>query len=291
MPLKPVAFCASLLTAMFLSTAVSAEHHDPAYWAEAEHRSEANKHRNQYRNPAETLAFFGISSDMTVIEVWPGRGWYTEILAPWLHHGGGRLIAAGWPAHMGPEWRLNFRAEYNQWLEDNQSLFGEVKVTELGPENHWSIAEPGSADAIVTFRNVHNWLAGDYAEKAFHAMFRALKPGGILGVVDHRAKAGTDLGTMKKSGYITEAKVVELAGLAGFVFEAGSEINANPMDSTDHPAGVWTLPPALRLGDEQREHYLQIGESDRLTLRFRKPIDADDREHCSCQEDPLSESP
>ena len=289
MPLKNLAFCASLLAVIFFSTTVIAAHDDPAYWADAEHRSDAHKHRNQYRNPAQTLEFFGISSDMTVIEVWPGRGWYTEILAPWLHHGGGRLIAAGWPADMGPEWRLNFRAQYNQSLKDNHNLYGQVDVTELGPPNYWSIAEPGTADAIVTFRNVHNWLAGDFAEKAFHAMFRALKPGGILGVVDHRAKPGTDLETMKKSGYITEAMVVELAGLAGFVFEAGSEINANPLDSTDHPAGVWTLPPALRLGDEQREHYLQIGESDRLTLRFRKPLDADDREHCSCQEDPLSE--
>ncbi|MFW5447977.1 MAG: class I SAM-dependent methyltransferase [Methylophagaceae bacterium] len=237
----------------------------------AEHRSENNKARDIYRNPGKTLAFFGIQSDMSVVEIWPGKGWYTEIIEPLIKSGNGQFIAAGFPQNAGPEWRQNMQKEYQQWLELSPEQYDQVKVVELGPPSYWQIAPNNSVDAILTFRNVHNWLKGGYESEMFTAFYTALKPGGILGVTDHRALSGTDLETMKTSGYLTEKLVIELAKKAGFVLEAVSEINANSLDNTQHPKGVWTLPPTLRLGDEDREKYLTIGESDRMTLRFRKP--------------------
>lgn len=236
----------------------------------SDQRSAENVARDIYRNPYATLQFFGVEADMRVAEIWPGKGWYSEILVPWLKQGGGRLIAAGFPADMGPEWRQNLRQSYNDWLAANPQRFDQVEVVEFGP-GHWQIAEENSLDAVLTFRNVHNWVQGDVADDAFNAMFKALKPGGILGVTDHRAKPGTDLATMKKSGYLTEALVIELAEKAGFKLAAKSEINANPADTADHPNGVWTLPPTLRIDDNLKARYQQIGESDRMTLQFIKP--------------------
>lgn len=236
----------------------------------SDQRSAENVARDQYRNPAETLQFFGISDDMKVAEIWPGKGWYTEILAPWLKQGEGQLIAAGFPADMGPEWRQNLRVSYNDWLAANPNWFDEVAVVEFGP-GHWQIADDNSLDAVLTFRNVHNWVQGDFADEAFAAMFSALKPGGILGITDHRAKPGTDMATMKKSGYLTESLVIELAEKAGFSLAGQSEINANPADNTDHPNGVWSLLPNLRVDEADKAAYRQIGESDRMTLKFIKP--------------------
>ena len=234
-------------------------------------RSEINSQRDKYRHPAETLIFFGFKPDMTVVEIWPGKGWYTEILAPTLKQADGKMIAAGFPQHAGPQWRQTMQREYQQWLSDRPEAFDQVTVVELGPPSFWTIGADESADMVLTFRNVHNWVKGGYTNEMFAAMFNVLKPGGILGVTDHRAKAGTDFETMKKSGYLTELLVIELAEKAGFVFEAASNINANQLDDTNHPKGVWTLPPTLRLGDEDKDKYLAIGESDRMTLRFRKP--------------------
>lgn len=236
----------------------------------SDQRSSENIVRDGHRNPIGTLQFFDINADMQVAEIWPGKGWYTEILAPWLKQGDGKLIAAGFPADMGPQWRMNLRQSYNNWLTTNPEWFDEVEVVEFGP-GYWQIAKDNSLDAVLTFRNVHNWVQGDVADQAFDAMFKALKPGGILGVTDHRAKPGTDLATMKKSGYLTEALVVELAEKAGFTLAAKSDINANPADDADHPNGVWTLPPTLRIEDAQKARYQQIGESDRMTLKFVKP--------------------
>lgn len=233
-------------------------------------RSDENIARDAYRNPIATLQFFGITADMQVAEIWPGKGWYTEILAPWLKQGNGKLIAAGFPADMGPEWRMNLRQSYNNWLTTNPEWFDQVEVVEFGP-GHWQIAKDNSLDAVLTFRNVHNWVQGGFADQAFDAMFKVLKPGGILGVTDHRAKPGTDLAVMKKSGYLTEALVIELAEKAGFTLAAKSDINANPADDTDHPNGVWSLPPTLRIDDSQKAQYQKIGESDRMTLKFIKP--------------------
>lgn len=236
----------------------------------SDQRSADNAARDKYRHPYATLQFFGITADMQVAEIWPGKGWYTEILAAWLKQGDGKLIAAGFPADMGPDWRQNLRQSYNDWLAANPQWFDEVEIVEFGP-GHWQIAKNNSLDAVLTFRNVHNWVQGEFASEAFNAMFNALKPGGILGITDHRAKPGTDLATMKKSGYLTENRVIELAEKAGFELVATSEINANPADTANHPNGVWTLPPTLRIDDNQKAKYQQIGESDRMTLKFVKP--------------------
>ena len=238
----------------------------------SEHRTASNKTRDQYRNPGKTLAFFGINSDMTVVEIWPGKGWYTEIIAPFIKLGKGQFIAAGFPQNAGPEWRQNMAKEYQLWIDQSPEHYDQVKVVELGPPSYWTLAPNSSVDAILTFRNVHNWLKGGYEDEMFNVFYQALKPGGILGITEHRARPETDLETMKQSGYLTEKLVIELAEKAGFELEKKSEINANPLDTTIHPKGVWTLPPTLRLGDEDRERYLIIGESDRMTLRFRKPI-------------------
>lgn len=237
------------------------------------HRSADNRARDVYRHPLETLTFFGLKPDQHVVEVWPGRGWYAEILAPYLRDAG-QYTAAGFvtdPAKGASNYRLESAKKLQARFESQPDLFDKAHVTQLGAPDQWTAAPAGSADLVLTFRNVHNWLGDDSAASMFKAFHAALKPGGVLGVVEHRAKPGTSMETMKESGYVTEALVMELATAAGFELEARSEINANPRDTADHPEGVWTLPPSLRLGDKDREKYLAIGESDRMTLRFRKP--------------------
>jgi predicted methyltransferase len=225
------------------------------------HRSQKNRDRDRYRHPRETLAFMGVQPNMTVIELWPGGGWYTEVLAPYVHDAG-RLVA------VLPEQRA---ADYRTFLATHPRIFDRVEVRTVVPPEQISFGPDGSADAVLTFRNVHNWEQGGYAEAMFAAAFRVLKPGGVFGVVDHRAPEGSPAAQNPESGYITEARVIALATGAGFALEDRSEINANPNDTHDHPEGVWTLPPVLRLGEQDRERYLAIGESDRMTLRFRKP--------------------
>lgn len=237
---------------------------------DADQRSQENRNRDVHRHPAETLAFFGVTADMQVTEIWPGKGWYTEILAPWIKAGDGHLIAAGFPEDMGPNWRHDLRENYNAKLADSPAHYDQVEIAEFGP-GHWQLAESGSLDAVLTFRNVHNWVQSDNAEKAFAAFYDVLKPGGVLGVTDHRANIGISLEEMKKTGYLTEALVIELAQNAGFELEEKADINANPMDSKNHPNGVWTLPPTLRVDQMDKTRYEAIGESDRMTLRFRKP--------------------
>lgn len=235
------------------------------------HRSEANITRDQYRHPQQTLGFFGVQSDMTVIEIWPGKGWYTEILAPYMKQGGGQFIAAGFPLKSGPEWRQNMQAEYQGWLAASPAMYDQVKIVQFGPPYFWTLGKEDSADAVLTFRNVHNWLKGGYEDDMFKAFYKVLKPGGVLGVIDHRAPYNTELKVMKESGYLSEDMVIMFAKKAGFVLEALTDINANELDDKQHPKGVWTLPPTLRLGELDRDKYLAIGESDRMTLRFRKP--------------------
>ena len=231
-------------------------------------RDAGNRARDAYRHPGETLTFFGVQPTDTVIEISPGAGWYAEILAPYLRDGGRYVAAtATAPADSGGGRRnaaLQARfaadpARYGgaQWLEYD----GKAPV----------LGAAGSADVVLTFRNVHNWVAADSADAYFKAFYDVLKPGGTLGVVDHRAKPGTDLDAMKKSGYLTGDLVAELAQRAGFQLVASSEVNANPKDSTDHPNGVWTLPPTNRHDAADDAKYKAIGESDRMTLRFRKP--------------------
>lgn len=234
-----------------------------------DHRSAENKARDQYRHPVETLTFFGLKPDMTVVEIYPGRGWYTEILAPYLK-GTGTLYAAEHPGDPSYEAVQRSLAAFDEKVKAEPELYGEVKRTKLSKDS--DIAPPGSADLVVTFRNVHSWMGAGTADDAFAAMFKALKPGGVLGLVQHRGNADVPQDPKASKGYVTEDAVVALAEKAGFKVAEKSEINANPKDTKDYEKGVWTLPPSLRLGDQDRDKYLAIGESDRMTLKFVKPV-------------------
>ena len=228
--------------------------------------------RDAYRHPAETLRFFGLRPDQTVVEIWPGRGWYMEILAPYLRDKGKYYAAIEAPDVAGASKEAKDDAALlRQRIADDKAHFGKVIVTELQPPQLTEICPPGSADVVLTFRNVHNWIDKGDEQAQFQAFFKALKPGGVLGVVEHRAKPGISLEDMHKSGYVDEAYVKKLAAAAGFRFDAESPINDNPKDTKDYPEGVWALPPTLTLGDKDRAKYLAIGESDRMTLRFVKP--------------------
>ncbi len=236
------------------------------------HRDAKNKARDVYRHPKKTLLFFGLEANMTVVEIWPGAGWYTEILAPVLRDHG-KLYAAilALQSKAVPDIRREFGQEYLKKLAGHPEIYDRVILTELQAPEYAAIAPPASADMVLTFRNVHNWAKDGNADATFKAFYDALKPGGILGVTDHRAKPGTSQQDMIHSGYVTEDYVIGLAQRAGFRLVARSEINANPKDTKDHPKGVWTLPPTLRLGNQDKEKYLAIGESDRMTLKFVKP--------------------
>ncbi|MEX2962012.1 class I SAM-dependent methyltransferase [Microbulbifer sp. TYP-18] len=260
---------AGVVSAIAYAGAVQAE--DLKSVIDGKQRTEAYVARDRYRHPEETLKFLGIKPDMTVVEITPGGGWYTEILAPYLKEGG-RLYAAHFPAQSESNYYRRSLKAFKEKMAADEGSYSEVVLTEFNPRAGVEIAPQGSADAVVTFRNVHNWMRheGD-ADKAFASFYKALKPGGILGVVEHRAKPGTSQEGMIESGYVTQDYVIKLAQKAGFELEATSEVNANPQDTADHPRGVWTLPPSLRLKDQDKAKYLAIGESDRMTLRFRKP--------------------
>ena len=233
-------------------------------------RSAANKARDQYRHPLETLDFFGIKPDMTVVEIFPGGGWYTEILALFLKDHG-TYYAAGTDPDSESKYARKTAERFKDKVDGNKDIYAKVNITVLAPPDKTAIAPPGSADMVLTFRNIHNWLNGGYADEVFAAMYKALKPGGILGVVEHRGDPKTPQDPKAKSGYVNQDYAIRLAEKAGFKFIAGSEINANPKDSKDYPKGVWTLPPTLRLKDADRDKYISIGESDRFTLKFARP--------------------
>lgn len=232
-------------------------------------RSEQNRARDTYRHPLETLSFFGIRDDQTVVEIDPLGGWWTEILAPYLRDRG-IYYAAGPEKNTTSAEQQTYLRQFTGKLARDPQLYGKVVVTEFGPHTQ-DIAPPGSADLVLTFRNVHNWLADGTADAAFRIFFRALKPGGVLGVEEHRAPSDQPQDPLAKNGYVREDVVIALAEKAGFTLAGRSEINANPKDTKDYPAGVWSLPPTLRLKDQDRAHYLAIGESDRATLKFIKP--------------------
>ena len=227
-------------------------------------RTESFKLRDQYRHPEETIAFFQIKPNMTVIELSPGSGWYTEIFANYLHEPG-NLIAAHFDANSSRAYFKNSRIKFEQKISASP-MYKNVSIVDLSS----NLAPKESVDAVVTFRNLHNWL-GQQIEDIFSASYRSLKPGGLFGIVEHRANKGTSLENMKKTGYVTEEYAIAIAKKHGFELVATSEINANPKDTKDHPRGVWTLPPTLRLKDADKDKYLSIGESDRMTLLFRKP--------------------
>ncbi len=234
------------------------------------HRSDKNIARNVYRHPVETLSFFGLRSDMTVIEALPGGLWYTEILAPVLRDRG-QYIAATYDISLPdqPDYRTRGHKRMADRFENEASTFGPAKIAKLSAPVSIDLGEPESADMVLTFRSNHGWIRDDAIESVYSAFFEVLKPDGVLGVVQHRAGDRTNLSTF--NGYVAQERVVELATAAGFVLEATSEINANAKDTADYAGGVWTLPPTLRLADENLDTYLAIGESDRMTLRFRKP--------------------
>jgi predicted methyltransferase len=237
-------------------------------------RSTANKARDQYRHPRQTLEFFGVQPDQTVIEIWPGGGWYAEILAPMLRDKGHYIGVIPEAAKAGDAKEQASTARNNQKLRDlfaaHPELFDKATLIEVNSASP-VLGPPESADTVLTFRNAHNWVMGGNEQVMFKAFFAVLRPGGTLGVVDHRAKPDQPPAEMQTSGYLPEAYVIALAEGAGFKLVGKSEINANPRDTKDYPDGVWTLPPTLTKGDVDRAKYLAIGESDRMTLRFVKP--------------------
>lgn len=232
-------------------------------------RSETNRARDAYRHPVETLSFIGVKPTDTVVELWPGGGWYTEILAPYLA-AKGKLLAAT-PAGRGAE-------SMAKRFDANPALYGKVERANFPTVLGGTGVAPGTADVVLTFRNVHNWKMGymhaekaDYSEAAFREIFAMLKPGGVLGIEDHRLPEVAGAERERDSGYIKVSTVRALAEKAGFEFAGSAEINANPKDTTEWQRGVWTLPPTLALGDQDKAKYAAIGESDRMTLKFVKP--------------------
>tara|TARA_R110002126_G_scaffold16527_6_gene65974 strand:- start:1357 stop:2181 length:825 start_codon:yes stop_codon:yes gene_type:complete len=262
------------LSALLLALPVLADSNTDALQQAADHhvRSEQNKSRDQFRNPVQTLAFFEVTPKSTVVEISPGGGWYTEILAPLLASHG-KYYAAHFPADSSSDYYNRNLAAFKQKLAADP-IYSRVQLTTFAPGNSSDIAPAGSADVVLTFRNLHNWYGqgGDDGMVAiFKDFYKALKPGGVLGVVEHRLPAEKANGEWTRSGYFPQQLTITLAEQAGFVLEDSSEINANPKDNADHPKGVWTLPPGLRLGEEDKAKYQAIGESDRMTLKFRKP--------------------
>lgn len=265
-----------LCSALVACTLQAPAHADEALRAAVAsgHRTVANVARDAARHPVETLAFFGLKPTDTVVELSPGGGWYTEILAPYLRERGQLIVAGADPASSeGGQVRasLRLRAKFDAL----PGVYGKVSTTVFDPATgKLDIAPAGSADKVLTFRNVHNWMSlGDEAKTraVFAAAFRALKPGGVLGVVEHRLPASRPQDPKAPTGYVHQAYVVKLAESVGFKLDASSEINANPKDSADHEKGVWALPPTYANQDKDRAKYQAIGESDRMTLRFVKP--------------------
>lgn len=234
-------------------------------------RSAKAQARDAYRHPVETLSFFGLRPDMTVVELWPGGGWFTEILAPILADKG-RLIVTNFDPNSPVKDMATGAKIFNDMLAANPKVFGKVQVATITPPSQLRLGPDGSADMVLTFRNIHNWVSAGLDAQIYKAAFNVLKSGGVLGVEEHRAATGvTDGVKSAASGYMPEAYVIQKIEAAGFKFVSKSEINANPKDTKDYKGGVWTLPPTLTLGQENRSKYLLIGESDRMTLKFVKP--------------------
>ena len=231
-----------------------------------DHRSSKNKARDQYRHPKETLEFFGLKADMTVVEIWPGGGgWYQEILAPYLQ-GKGTYYSAGSDLSSTREYTQKNNKKVADRLASDAALYGKSIITELAPPEKLTIAPAGTADMVVSFRNFHNWQMGGFERDVLKAIFVALKPGGIFGITDHRSDDPSD-----KDGYVKPSYLLAAAKEAGFILVAKSEINANAKDSHHHERGVWTLPPRLAGDEANHDKMKAIGESDRLTFKFMKP--------------------
>ncbi|GIU43029.1 class I SAM-dependent methyltransferase [Shewanella algidipiscicola] len=271
--MKKMTLIAALLVPSLLGTVANAQTEvNPQLTAALNNdlRQEANLQRDVYRHPGETLTFFGIKPTDTVIELWPGGRWYAEILAPYLA-AEGHYIAANFDANPPegvklPDYQIRLGKALEQWLDENRSMLGQASSLAFAPPRLTELGEDNSVDAVLTFRNLHNWASSDQLENVFDSAYQVLKPGGVLGIVEHRAKPGMAL----SSGYMVQDEIIDLAQQSGFTLVSSSEINANAKDSKDHPKGVWTLPPSLRLGELDKQKYLAIGESDRMTLKFIK---------------------
>ncbi|HEY1991123.1 MAG TPA: methyltransferase [Gammaproteobacteria bacterium] len=231
-------------------------------------REPANAARDKYRHPRETLEFFGLKPDMTVVQLWPGSGWYTEILAPVLREHGQLIDAALPPKGFGES---DNTQRYLEKLKAHPDVYGKVKVVEFAPPSKLDLGAPRSADMVLTFRNAHNWEGDHQLLAVFQAAFKVLKHGGVLGLTDHRAAPGKTVAQTFQSGYMPSDYVIQVAQQAGFKLADQSEINANPKDTKDYPKGVWTLPPTYTLGEKDKAKYAAVGESDRMTLKFVKP--------------------
>ncbi|MBV8146542.1 MAG: class I SAM-dependent methyltransferase [Gammaproteobacteria bacterium] len=225
--------------------------------------------RDVYRHPKDTLLFFGIRPEMKVLEVWPEPGWYTAVIAPLLRDKG-KYYAGVIAEDPSSKYITHRLEEYHARLAERADLYDRVAVVTF-PLAGGDVLPPGSVDMVVTFRNIHNWMARDQAAQAFATMYRALKPGGVLGVVEHRGNPAVPQDPKAKSGYVNEDYAIHLIEQQGFRLVAKSEVNDNPRDTKDYEQGVWTLPPTYRLGAKDHDKYAAIGESDRFTLRFVKP--------------------
>jgi len=230
-------------------------------------RNPAAVARDKVRHPLEELSFFGLKPKLTVVELWPGGGYWTDILGPYLAPQGHYYVALNAPGDAEEDAGV---AKFKAHLASDKSRFGAIQVTTLGA-GHYDIAPPGSADLVLTFRNVHNWMEGGYVDEALKACFTALKPGGVLGVEEHRGDQHVAQDPKAENGYVRQDYMIALAKKAGFVLVASSEIDANPRDNKNYPKGVWTLPPSFAEGDKDRAKYEAIGEADNFVLKFRKP--------------------
>jgi predicted methyltransferase len=261
---------ATLVAAGLVALPAAAHNHDALSKAiGGEHRAAEDRARDGARHPKATLEFFGFKQGLKVVEVYPGGGWYTDILAPVLR-GQGKLVSAHYPEDTQSDYARRSRDAYLAKLAAKPEIYDQVEVIGYKPGSADALGAPGSVDLVLTFRNLHSFLGSGNLDAFFADAFAVLKSGGSLGVVQHRARPGSDP-LEGKRGYLPEAWVVERAQAAGFELKGSSDVNANPKDTADHPEGVWTLPPALRLGEKDRAKYMAIGESDRMTLRFVKP--------------------
>ena len=266
-PLKISAALSILILSLTASSAPTSEDILLKKAIESPLRNQDYAVRDSARHPYETLQFFRITPSMDVLELAAGGGWYTEILAPYLKDSGTLTVS-----HYNPEAGEYFkrsRDTYDQKVSSNPLFQGVSVVTGEVPPTKAYVA-PASKDLVLTFRNLHNWLARDAMDAVMLEAFNALRPGGYFGVVEHRAPEDASLEYMQTSGYVSQALAIAAATSVGFTLVGSAEINANPRDTKDHPKGVWTLPPSFRLKDENRERYQEIGESDRMTLLFIK---------------------